>query len=81
MYCVLTNVKTFLKEHATLLKSLFEDNSGGLSTIRIIAMLWILILIIIVLYCTYKQQTIDLSVVSVTTIIISGKVIQRFCEN
>ena len=66
-----------------ILISTFSDNSGGISTIRVIAVLWMLTLTSTWTFVAIKNVEIpDIpeGVLTVTGTLIGGKVIQRFGE-
>lgn len=76
-------IHLIIKDIGDTLKSMFEDNSGGISTMRVIAFLWMLILTSTWAFVAYKTQSIpDIpeGVLAVTGTLIGGKVIQRFGE-
>jgi hypothetical protein len=65
------------------INSLLSDNSGGISTIRGLAVAWLLTLCGVWTYVALRTLTlpdIPAGVQWVTALIVSGKVIQRFGE-
>jgi hypothetical protein len=65
------------------LSTFFEDNSGGFSSIRLIAVIWIVIVAIVWVYTSFTVgylADIPESAIILTIALISGKVIQRFGE-
>lgn len=63
--------------------SIFEDNSGGLSSIRIAFLLWVLGVLLIWGFCSIDKkalQPIDNSVVTILGILGASKVAQRYGE-
>lgn len=62
---------------------MFDDNSGGFSTIRIVLTVWMLILSLMwAVACIHKKELIDIptNVVTLTVALSAIKGIQRFGE-
>lgn len=62
---------------------MFDDNSGGFSTIRIVLTIWMLILSLTwAISCIYKKELVDIptNVVTLTVALAAVKGIQRFGE-
>ena len=80
-------MKNFLKfihsEVKEFTYSLLSDNSGGISTVRIINLIWALSLTFVWVYIALNTGTIPeipQNVLAITGMLIGGKVIQRFGE-
>jgi Na+/H+ antiporter NhaB len=67
----------------SILKELLSDNSGGLSTIRILSIGWVLLVAIVWAVVALKTRTmpdIPGGVLALSGVIVGGKVVQRFGE-
>lgn len=65
------------------LKSLLEDNSGGLSSCRVVMLVWTMALFgtwVTVAYKTKSLPDVPTGVLTLTGMILGGKVVQRFGE-
>ena len=65
------------------LASIFEDNSGGTSSIRVFMALWLVLLMVvwgIVALRTQAIPDIPTGVLGLTSMLVAGKVIQRYGE-
>ncbi len=67
-----------------MLKSFFEDNSGGLSSMRLVFVIFTLAVVAIWSYVSISKgqmAALDSSIVSVIGILAASKTVQRFGEN
>lgn len=65
------------------LSSLFQDNSGGISSTRLVFLLWTASILFIWIFLSYQKQEmvkIDSSVVTIYLGIAGYKTVQRFGE-
>jgi hypothetical protein len=65
------------------LKSLFEDNSGGTSSSRLVVLLWTVALIFVFVFTSvYKKEvaSFDNSIITIYLGVVTCKTIQRFGE-
>lgn len=66
-----------------VLESLLSDNSGGISTIRVLCAFWVIMLMFVWLGVAIAQASIpDIpgGILTLTGTLIGGKVVQRFGE-
>lgn len=65
-----------------LIKSMLEDNSGGISTIRVCLLLWVTILGFNMTYGTITEKSFPITgeLVALTSCLFGAKAIQRFGE-
>lgn len=62
---------------------MFSDASGGFSSIRVLCAIWILVVIVIWTKASiheHKVADIPINVVALTSLLVCGKVVQRFGE-
>ena len=78
-----SKIKTVILIVLAKLMSALEDNSGGISIMRIICLCWITVLASVWLLVSIHSRTIaDIpnGVLMLTGWLVSGKVVQRFAE-